>query len=267
VVVDCRYALADSKWGGREYEKGHLPGALYADLNVDLSGPIVNGITGRHPLPDADKFVNWVGEAGIRKESQVIVYDQGGGGIAARLWWLMRWIGHDAVAVINGGWGAWLSAGLPVETDVRVCQMCSYSPSLRSEMVASLESIQKISEAPTNVLVDSRDERRYAGIEEPIDPVAGHIPGAINIPFAGNIDSGGLWRTSAELQNRFRHLTADHNVHDVIFYCGSGVTACHNILAFKHAELGDAKLYAGSWSEWIADPAREIGVPKSIQNS
>jgi thiosulfate/3-mercaptopyruvate sulfurtransferase len=261
VAVDCRYMLADAKWGRSEYLKSHLPGAVFADLNIDLSGPITPGVTGRHPLPDPEKFVGWIQDSGIGSNTQIIAYDQAGGGIAARLWWLMRWIGHDAVAVLDGGWAAWLRAGLTTDTAPVIPKQADYKPSRRDLMQVDVNVILNLSQQSTHTLVDSREERRYAGIEEPIDPVAGHIPGAINMPFADNLDAQSHWKEISELQDRFRQLTENPAHLDVIFYCGSGVTACHNILAFKHAGMGEAKLYPGSWSEWITDPSRAVKLP------
>jgi len=261
VVVDCRYAICEPGWGRGQYLKGHIPGARYADLNLDLSDPVIPGETGRHPLPDPGRFITWVQEAGISNRTQVVAYDQGGGGIAARLWWLMRWVGHTSVAVLDGGWGAWQKAGQAIEMDEPSAVGSKYSGTIHDEMTIRLEEVELWGTDPVRRLVDSREQRRYLGIEEPIDPVAGHIPGAVNFPFSDNLTGDGNWLSSEQLRERFSVLMSDkRSASDVVFYCGSGVTACHNILAFKHAGLGDARLYPGSWSEWIADRSRKVEV-------
>jgi thiosulfate/3-mercaptopyruvate sulfurtransferase len=194
----------------------------------------------------------------VKNQSQVIVYDQGGGGMAARAWWLMRWIGHDAVAVVDGGWAAWCSAGLPTDNMLRSITPSVFIPAFRDHMTVSTDEISRWAMDDAHSVVDSRESRRFTGEEETIDPVAGHIPGAVNRPFGDNLRADGKWRSPEELRTRFQSLPEQCQGHDIAFYCGSGVTACHNILAYKHAGLGDARLYAGSWSEWITNPSRVI---------
>lgn len=259
-VVDCRFSLAEPEWGRREYVKGHLPGALYAHLNHDLSGTVIPGVTGRHPLPDPQRFNDWICSIGISENTQVIAYDQGGGGIAARLWWLLRWIGHDAVAVLDGGWAGWVKAGLPVDRSVPQTKIATHEVRTNAQLAVMAEAVRSWCHDQKHVIVDSREERRYAGEEEPIDPVAGHIPAAVNLPFAYNLRNDGKWKDPEELRKRFETLLENRSCSEVVFYCGSGVTACHNVLAFKHAGLGDARLYPGSWSEWITQPERGVEV-------
>jgi thiosulfate/3-mercaptopyruvate sulfurtransferase len=258
VIVDCRFALANVNWGFEEYTIGHIPGAVYAHLNEDLSGPVIPGKSGRHPLPDPDKFVEWVQKMGISNQTQVFVYDQAGGGYAARLWWLMQWIGHRAVAVVDGGWAVWQRAGLPVDDHIPKPEAVKFVPSFRHDLIVNADEVSQWSCDSRYAVVDSREPRRYEGLEEPIDPVAGHIPGAINKPFAENTNPDGTWKTPDELRARFEPLLAERESEKIAFYCGSGVTASQNILAFKHAGLGDAKLYPGSWSEWITDERRGV---------
>ena len=258
IIVDCRFLLANVNWGLEEYMRSHIPNAIYAHMNEDLSGPIISGETGRHPLPDPAVFVEWVQKAGISNQSQVIVYDQGNGGMAARLWWLMRWLGHDAVAVLDGGWVAWQHANMPVDDSIPQPERSAFIPSMRPELIVNADEVGEWACDMQHVVVDSREARRYAGIEEPIDPVAGHIPGAINKPFGENNNPDGTWKTKEELRQRFSALVENNKGEDVAFYCGSGVTASQNVLAFKHAGFGDAKLYPGSWSEWILSDEHEI---------
>jgi thiosulfate/3-mercaptopyruvate sulfurtransferase len=258
VIVDCRFSLANHNWGKDAYLNGHIPGAVYAHLNIDLSDPVEIGKTGRHPLPDRGRFIQWVRNAGITNHTQVIAYDQGGGGYAARLWWLMRWIGHDAVAVLDGGWASWVKHEMPVDTHIQELKESEFNVSMREDLAIGTDVVSAWAHDPGHHVVDSREARRYAGIEEPIDPVAGHIPGAINKPYGENLTSDGQWRSQEELRQRFAALLDTTGCENIVFYCGSGVTACHNILAFKYAGLGDARLYPGSWSEWITDQRREI---------
>ncbi len=288
-IFDCRFSLADSERGRRDYAQAHLPGAIYAHLNEDLSGPIVPGVTGRHPLPAielaATKFSQW----GIDAEAQVVVYDDSGGGMAARLWWLLRWLGHEAVALLDGGWPKWQSEGRGAKGGVEIRTARHFIPHPRPELViataeveASLRSApvelrthpeRTLSEAsaapkweskdaltmpPDFKLFDSRTADRYRGENETIDPIAGHIPGAISVPYPDNLKSDGTFRSAEELQARFTSFLGDTPADHAAFYCGSGVTAAQNILALKHAGLGDARLYAGSWSEWITDPKRPV---------
>ena len=260
VVVDTRHSLAATGWGREQYQVGHLPGAIYAHLDQDLSAPVIPGVTGRHPLPDAGTFNSWVSEHGIADDTQVIVYDQGGGSIAARLWWLLRWIGHDAVAVLDGGYPAWQHAGYAVTTEVLHPAPVRHTLRPHPEMTVLADELKSWCHDPAHRIVDSRAAKRYSGDEEPIDPVAGHIPGAVNLPFAENLNADGTWKSPDALNMRFASLAETCHTDQIAFYCGSGVTACHNVLAFCHAGLGNARLYPGSWSEWITDLGRGVEI-------
>lgn len=260
VVVDCRFSLGDTAWGGKQYVLGHVRGAHYAHLDRDLSGPVEAGTTGRHPLPDAEQFAKWVRDHGIKETTQVIVYDQGGGAIAARLWWLLRWIGHTGVAVLDGGWQNWVRAGLPTDQSVPALRSVSRDLQPDATLVMTADEVSARCGDERYAVVDAREERRFTGEEENIDPIAGHIPGASNLPYGDNTDAQGFWKSPNQLRKRFEHLLQDRSAEDIAFYCGSGVTACHNVLAFRHAGLGDALLYAGSWSEWITKPERGVEV-------
>ncbi len=257
-IVDCRFALEDPERGQHEYEQGHIPGAVYAHLERDLSGPIVPGKTGRHPLPSVEHLVERFSRWGIDATVQVVAYDDSGGTMAARLWWLLRWLGHEAVAVLDGGWSRWRAQGRPFRQGHEERPPRRFVSRLRPELVASAEDVLAALRDPRVRLVDSRTRERYCGEQEPIDPVAGHIPGAICAPYLENLDARGHFRSTAELRARFEQILGDVPAARAIFYCGSGVTAAHNLLALAHAGLGDARLYAGSWSEWITDPTRPI---------
>lgn len=258
-VVDCRFALADPERGQRDYQQAHIPGAVYAHLNEDLSGPIIPGKTGRHPLPEVDVIAQKLSNWGIDPNVQVVAYDDAGGSMAAaRLWWLLRWLGHEAIAVLDGGWLRWLREGRETRSGVEVRSPRSFTPNPRPKLVVSASEVLAALNDPDRRLFDSRSADRYQGENETIDPVAGHIPGAICAPYADNLRSDGLFKSPEGLRARFQALLGDVPPERTTFYCGSGVTAAHNLLALAHARLGDARLYAGSWSEWITDPAHPI---------
>ncbi len=259
VVVDCRFGLADKQRGKSDYLAAHIPGAVYADLEADLSGPIIQGKTGRHPLPAPEaavqKFSNW----GIGPGVQVVAYDDAGGALAAvRLWWLLRWLGHPAAAVLDGGWQAWQKAGLPVRSGLESNIPIAFRGQPDRGLWLDAAEVDAIRGSSDYRLCDSRAAERYWGVNETIDPVAGHIPGAISVPYAQNLGKDGRFLSRAELHQRFQQALGDLPASRVVFYCGSGVTAIHNILAMEMAGLGVARLYAGSWSDWINDPNRPI---------
>jgi thiosulfate/3-mercaptopyruvate sulfurtransferase len=266
-VLDCRFDLSRPEWGAAAYAAGHVPGASYAHLDRDLSGPVSAG-SGRHPLPVPERLAETFGRWGIDDRVQVVAYDQGNGAYAARLWWLLRWMGHERVAVLNGGFAAWQEAGLPTDTAPAGRSPRTFTPrSVKGQVVstAELERALQAGELASgrSVLVDARAADRFAGQNETIDPVAGHIPGARNHPFARNLDAQGRFLSTAELRARWEATSDDAatgktDAARVIAMCGSGVTACHNLLALEIAGLRGARLYAGSWSEWIRDPARPV---------
>ena len=254
-IVDCRFDLRDTEAGRRAYAESHIPGALYAHLDEDLSGPILPGRTGRHPLPEAADFARTLARLGIWNSSQVIVYDDGSGSMAARMWWMMRWLGHDAVAVLDGGWAAWTAASLPTSEGVESPVNASFNANPRPELVVDAAEMLAKTASGAALVIDARAADRFRGENETLDPVGGHIPGASNLPHDGNLRDG-LFREPAELAARFSELMGNRPPSELIFYCGSGVSACHNALALEHAGIGEARLYPGSWSEWITDPAR-----------
>ena len=256
LLVDCGYDLSDTNKGRREHSEGHLPGARYVHLGDDLSGE-VTGANGRHPLPDPDAFAARMRALGLHRGQQVVAYDAAGNFYAARLWWMLRWIGHDAVAVLDGGKAAWMAAGLPLESgEVPEGPAGDFvlAPSLVAEAATAEEVLANIEGEDFQVL-DARDAARFAGGPDALDPVSGHIPGARNRPFRDNLTSEGHFRPACELATEFRQLLGGK---PAILQCGSGVTACHNALAMEIAGIPDARLYPGSWSEWISDPARPI---------
>jgi thiosulfate/3-mercaptopyruvate sulfurtransferase len=266
-IFDCRFSLNDPDAGRRAYYQAHLPRAHYLHLDEDLSGAIIPGKTGRHPLPDPKLFVQNFTRWGIDNTTQVIAYDDNNGSIAARLWWLLTWLGHEAVTVLNGGWDKWLREGLPTQTGEPTISLNTYDfrYQVRHELVVNTAEIEKLPQTSNTLLVDSRTPERFRGDVEPIDPVAGHIPGAVNFPYTENFDSSSCFLSPEILQERFLDLGISHT-NQAIFYCGSGVTASHNLLALKHAGLGEARLYAGSWSEWITNPQHPISVGDEKQS-
>ncbi|MGA2709719.1 MAG: sulfurtransferase [Steroidobacteraceae bacterium] len=259
-VVDCRFDLASPSAGRRDYQHGHIPGARYADLNRDLSGP-VGAATGRHPLPDPSAFALRLGQLGIGDETQIIAYDAGNGAFAARLWWLARWLGHPQVAVLDGGFAAWTALGHATQSgDAPEIPQAMRGITARVVPDAWLTSAQVVAALKDRrrLLVDARAPERFDGKVEPLDSVAGHVPGAVNFPFGRNLGPDGRFLAAAELRRLWLQFLGAAGASDVIAMCGSGVTACHNLLALETAGLPGAKLYAGSWSEWIRDPERAV---------
>lgn len=257
-VVDCRFSLSETERGRQAYLSEHVAGAVYAHLDEDLSGEIIAGRTGRHPLPPVSEFVETLSAWGISRETQVVAYDDASGAIAARLWWMLNWLGHEAVAVLDGGWKRWKEEGRAVAAGVEGYAYESFKADLRPELGVDSGVVDQVREDPDFLLIDARARERYEGEVEPIDVKAGHIPGAICYPFAENLGDDGRFLSPERLKARFQDLLDGVPPERAIFYCGSGVTAAHNLLALKHAGMGNAKLYSGSWSEWITDPERPI---------
>ena len=255
VVVDCRFRLTQPDAGQALYQKGHVPGARYAHLDHDLAAA-PRPDEGRHPLPSPEVFAATLGSLGISNSSAVVVYDDASGAVAARLWWMSRWLGHERVFVLDGGIQAWKGAGLPLETENPTWGPAEFSiREVREGWVVQTGDIPLEMERGA-VLVDARSRERFVGESEPIDPVAGHVPHAVNYPFSAALSSTGLMRDAVELQQELKPFT-DHPG-GLIAMCGSGVTACHLLLAVKAAGLGDGRAYIGSWSEWIRDSNRGV---------
>ncbi len=256
VVIDCRFELANPDAGESAYAAGHIPGAAYAHLDRDLSGP-KSGSNGRHPLPSPAVLQSTLGRLGIDASTQVVAYDQDNGMYASRLWWLLRWMGHEAVAVLDGGFAAWVADGQAVATGVEVHTARAFSGTSNPGFVVDADTAGALAASATARVIDARAPERYRGEVEPIDPVAGHIPGAVNYGFVRNLENG-RFRQAGALRAEFEALVDGVTMDRVVCYCGSGVTACHNLLALEHAGLRGARLYPGSWSEWVSDPSRPV---------
>jgi thiosulfate/3-mercaptopyruvate sulfurtransferase len=255
-IFDCRHDLMKPSLGEEQYREAHIPGATFAHLDRDLSATR-DGRGGRHPLPFPGDFLAWVGRQGLRPEDQVICYDAAGGVTAARLWWMLRWIGHEAVAVLEGGYAKWTAEGRPTSNQLPHFEPQNYPMRLRADMAVGVGVVEN--DASRHVLLDARAPARYRGLQEPIDPVAGHIPGAKNRFCNDNLGADGRFKPADVLRQEFEAALGGRKPSEVINYCGSGVAACHNALAMEVAGLPGSRLYIGSWSDWISDPQRAIG--------
>jgi len=262
VVCDCRHDLADTAAGSRAYAQAHIPGARFVHLDGDLSAP-KTGRNGRHPLPDPEKVARRFGELGIDNTKQVVAYDASGGPYAARLWWMLRWLGHDTAAVLDGGWNAWVKAQLPQTGRVPEIAAARFNPHPKTSAAVDAGTVAARAGKPGTLLLDARVPNRYRGESETLDPVAGHIPGAVNRPWQLNLDTEGRFKSAVELKKEISEMLAGRSPANVTHYCGSGVTACHNLLAMEAAGLTGSLLYPGSWSEWCSDPLRPIATGDS----
>lgn len=257
-VIDCRFDLLDPAAGRRAWLDGHVPGAVYADLDKDLAGP-TSATSGRHPLPDVRRMEERLGRWGVGNDTDVVVYDAGNGAIAARAWWMFHWLGHARVRLLDGGIKAWLDDGNTLESGPVAREKATFVANPRHDMVVTTADVEAaLASSGELVLLDARDPARFRGEAEPIDRVAGHIPGAVNVPFSGNLTPEGRFRTPAELACRIEDALQQRQGHRWAVMCGSGVTACHLALAAVHSGREMPGLYAGSWSEWIADPKRPV---------
>jgi len=257
-TIDCRFDLLQPDKGRAEYQQGHIPGAVYADLDQDLAGP-VTADCGRHPLPEATVFKATLERWGIDADTQVVAYDYGSGALAARLWWMLRWLGHRQAAVLNGGLKAWLGGDGPLETTVPHYPRTTLSATPDAgRVVTTSEICTALGEGRDLRLVDARDQQRFNGRSEPIDSVAGHIPGAANFPFSDNINADGRWKSADELRLLWSRLPGNESPSPYTVMCGSGVTACHLVLSAGIAGLDEPRVYVGSWSEWIRDHSRPV---------
>ena len=256
LIFDCRHDLADTAVGRRAYAQSHIPGARFVHLDEDLSGP-KTGRNGRHPLPDPRQFCTRLAALGMRNDRQVVAYDASGGCYAVRLWWMLRWVGHMEVAVLDGGWDAWHQAGAAVTAQLPVVQPAAFSGSARDVAVDTRFMLDGLGQ-PHNIVIDSRSADRFRGENETLDPVAGHIPGALNRFFKNNLAGDGRFKAAADLRAEYAQLLGAASPRQVVHLCGSGVTACHNLLAMEIAGFTGSKLYPGSWSEWCSDPQRPV---------
>jgi thiosulfate/3-mercaptopyruvate sulfurtransferase len=256
-IVDTRFDLAQPDWGEAQYRAAHIPRAVYAHLDRQLSGPKTGG-NGRHPMPDLNTFKAQLGQWGIGPGVQVVVYDQVDGMYASRLWWMLRALGHRSVAVLDGGWDKWQREGRPQRSGDETRSLAIFTGGPRLAGAVTPEEAGRLGQHPAARLLDARAPERYRGAVEPIDPVAGHIPGAVNYPYKRSLLPDGTFRPAAEIRASLQAVLGQAAPIDAAAYCGSGVTACHIVLAAEHAGLPGVKLYPGSWSEWIADPRRPV---------
>ena len=256
LVVDCRAELSDREAGARAWRAGHIPGAIHADLERDLSAPVTPA-TGRHPLPPIETFVATLSRWGVTDATQVVAYDTGNSAYAARLWWMLRYFGHDLVAVLDGGFAAWVADGRPVSDAAVTRAQAQFVARLRPALLCDAADVAAAI-AQGKLIVDVRGAERFAGKVEPLDTVAGHVPGAVNLPFLLSLDEKCRFRPKVELAELWRSRTGLTGATGPICMCGSGVTACQGLLSLAVAGLPAGRLYAGSWSEWIRDPARPI---------
>ena len=256
-VFDCRFDLARPAYGRAAYADEHVPGAIFADLNTDLSAP-ATATSGRHPLPAPEEFAARLRAWGVNADSRVVAYDDSNGAYAARLWWMLRWLGHDEVAVLDGGMRRWLQLGLPLTEDVPAPAPGNFVARPRPGMAVAAADVLSASTSPAVRILDARAPERYRGEVEPIDQVAGHVPGARNHPFGMSLDSQGRFQPPQVLRDTLAASLGGVAPESTIVYCGSGVTACHVLLALEHAGLAGARLYPGSWSEWSRDPSRPV---------
>ena len=258
LVVDCRFTLNEPGAGYRSFLESHIPGAVYAHLDDDLSSPATDE-SGRHPMPNPDRFAEFLGRIGWQPGVKLVAHDHNDGAIAARLWWLMKYFSHDGSAMLDGGFTAWCATGYPLESgpaEVESAPVVQFK--LRDELVVSTSELVRNLEADRLVLVDARSRERFAGESEPIDRVAGHIPGAVNYPYTCNLTQGGVFKPRKDIREGLFTVTDSRQSRDLVHMCGSGVTACHNIFAAELAGMKESKLYVGSWSEWIQDPSRPV---------
>ena len=257
VIVDCRFDLKDAAWGRRAHETGHIRGAVYANLATDMSGKKTGG-NGRHPQPEPAALARTFGTLGIDASCQVVVYDQDTGIFASRLWWLLRWLGHDAVAVLDGGFAKWQAEKRPVASGFEARPPRVFAGQARPGWVVNAQEVADAIGRAGTQLLDARSPERFRGENETLDAIGGHIPGAANHFFQWNLNADHTFRTPQEIRERFRESAGGVPPERIINYCGSGVTACHNLLALEHAGLGGSRLYVGSWSEWSSDSRRPI---------
>ncbi len=259
-IVDCRFDLSDPRAGRRAYRDQHIPGAVFADLDEDLAAPAAPD-TGRHPLPDPQAFAETLGRLGISNSSDVVVYDEGGGGLAARAWWMLRWLGHQRVRLLDGGYQRWTAENRPLASGDEIVAAASFVACPQpekilgtGELVGRLETIEELN------LIDARDSARFRGEVEPIDPVSGHIPGSSNLPYTVSLRNDGTWKSRAELESLWSKVLGTEKKTAWAVMCGSGVTACHLAISAMEVGYSEPRLYVGSWSEWIRDPRRPVGL-------
>ena len=257
VVIDCRFSLADKSYGQTAWNQSHIPGSRFVDLEEDLSGEITDS-SGRHPLPSAGELVDTLARLGIGNNTQVVIYDDAFGSMAVRLWWTLRWLGMESVALLDGGFPRWKRENRPLTDEKPLIEPGHFAATVQDNAWVDCTFVENCLNDSPHVLIDARGEDRYAGERDPLDPVKGHIPGSLNRPFEDNLDLAGNFLSAEELREEFEALLGDTPPENVIHTCGSGVTCCHNMLAMEIAGLSGSRSYVGSWSKWITDPAHPI---------
>ena len=262
IIFDTRCDIKDSGYGIDSYTEGHIENSIFVDVDTDLASEKQQG-TGRHPLPKVETFCDKLSHWGMDNNKQVVIYDDAGGAFAGRMWWMLRWLGHEDVAVLDGGLNAWVKNGNKLITSPTLFKKSYFEPTINNEMIATLRDVENAQHVLNTILLDARSKERYEGISDPVDPIAGHVPGAISHPLGTNLDRTGKFKDKEELKHNFDKISHDLKEKEIISMCGSGITACHNILALEIAGIKNAKLYVGSWSEWITDPNRTVVTIKS----
>lgn len=257
IIFDCRCDVKDNTYGVQAYNEGHIRNSIFVDIDSDLASEKTTN-SGRHPLPDIDALSEKLSQWGLNSTKQAVIYDDAGGAFAGRMWWTLKWLGHTNVAVLDGALGGWMASGGRLTTDSTIFERSIFTPNLVKEMHVSINDVEDAQYKMDKIIIDARSKERYLGIKDPVDPVAGHVPGAISHPLGKNLDKKGHFKSAEELKLCFNKLVGETQNSDIISMCGSGITACHNILAMEIAGIHGVKLYVGSWSEWIMDKSRPI---------
>ena len=257
IIFDCRCDIKETSYGIDQYTEGHIPNAVFVDIDTDLADKKTS-TSGRHPLPDpkilTEKLCNW----GMSNTKQVVIYDDAGGAFASRMWWILRWLGHEKTALLNGGLGAHMAAGGKLTSEIKAHENALFDITIDDAMHVTLKEVEDAQYRMDKLIIDARSKERYLGIKDMVDPIAGHVPGAISYPLGNNLDKRGCFKSSEELKLQFSKILGDIKTEGIISMCGSGITACHNILAMEIAGIKNVRLYVGSWSEWITDKNRPI---------
>lgn len=257
IIFDCRCDISDSSYGIEAYNEGHIENSIFIDIDHDLASEKTSD-SGRHPLPDPRLFSEKLSQWGMSNNKQAVVYDDAGGAFAGRMWWTLKWLGHSNVAVLDGALGAWMSIGGKLTSKPTIFERAVFEPSPNNNMYVSIKDVEDAQYKMNKLIIDARSRERYLGIKDPVDPIAGHIPGAVSHPLGMNLDKNGHFKSPEELRHNFNKIIGDTVSSDIISMCGSGITACHNILALEICGIKDVTLFVGSWSEWITDKSRPV---------
>lgn len=257
IIFDCRCDISDSSYGIEAYNEGHIENSIFIDIDHDLASEKTSD-SGRHPLPDPRLFSEKLSQWGMSNNKQAVVYDDAGGAFAGRMWWTLKWLGHSNVAVLDGALGAWMSIGGKLTSKPTIFERAVFEPNPNKNMYVSIKDVEDAQYKMNKLIIDARSRERYLGIKDPVDPIAGHIPGAVSHPLGMNLDKNGHFKSPEELRHNFNKIIGDTVSSDIISMCGSGITACHNILALEICGIKDVTLFVGSWSEWITDKSRPV---------